>query len=136
MVTNSGVWQVARSFAVAVLVPVLGFAASPPAQYHIVSPNDLRKEAVAASNARQQNVDTINGFLSSPKAEKVFAGAGIDPAGLKTAVSSLNEQELARLAARAEKAQADFAAGRLTERDLLLILLGLAALILIIVAVR
>ena len=55
---------------------------------------------------------------------------------LKTAVSSLNDQELARLAARAERAQADFAAGRLADRDLLIILVGIAALILIIIAVR
>jgi hypothetical protein len=136
MMTISGVRQFARSLTVAFLAPILGFAASPPVQHHVVSPDDLRKEAVAASSARQQNLETINDFLSSPKAEKVLARAGIDPAGLKAAVSSLNEQELARLAARADKAQADFAAGNLSERDLLLILIGLAALILIIVAVR
>jgi len=101
-----------------------------------VSPSDLRKEAVAASSARQHNLETINDFLSSPKAEKVLANAGIDPSELKTAVSSLNDQELARLAARAERAQADFAAGRLADRDLLIILVGIAALILIIIAVR
>jgi hypothetical protein len=40
------------------------------------------------------------------------------------------------LAARADKAQADFYAGNLTERDLILIILGIAVLVLIIVAVR
>ena len=134
--TMSGVWQFARSLTVSVLVPIFGFAASPSAQSHVVSPADLRKEAVAASSARQHNVGTINDFLSSPKAEKVLANAGINPSELKTAVSSLNDQELARLAARTEGAQADFAAGRLTDRDVLFILVGIAALILIIVAVR
>ena len=134
--TMSGVWQFARSLTVSVLVPILGFAASPSAQSHVVSPSDLRKEAVAASSARQHNLETINDFLSSPKAEKVFANAGIGASELKTAVSSLNDQELAQLAARAEGAQADFAAGRLTDRDLLIILVGIAALILIIIAVR
>ena len=62
--------------------------------------------------------------------------AKLDPAQLKTAVSTLNDQELAQLAARSEKAQADFAAGRLSDRDLIIILIGIAALILIIVAVR
>jgi hypothetical protein len=51
-------------------------------------------------------------------------------------VSSLNDEELARLAARADKADTDFAAGRMSDRDLLWILVGIAALILIIVAVR
>jgi hypothetical protein len=60
----------------------------------------------------------------------------MDPAQVKTAVSTLNDAELAQLASRADKAQADFAAGRLSDRDLIIILVAIAALILIIVAVR
>jgi hypothetical protein len=133
---QSGVWQFARGLAVAVLVPILGLSAGTPPQTHVVSPADLRNEAVAASRARQQNLDTLNGFLASPKAEKALETVGIDPAHVKTAVAALNDQDLARLAARAGIAQADFAAGRLSDRDLLVVLLGIAALILIIVAVR
>jgi hypothetical protein len=48
----------------------------------------------------------------------------------------LDDQELARLAARADKAQADFAAGRIEERDLILIILAIVVLVLVIVAVR
>jgi hypothetical protein len=43
---------------------------------------------------------------------------------------------VAQLAARAQKAQADFAAGSISDRDLIIILVCIAALILIIVAVR
>jgi hypothetical protein len=105
------------------------------AQTHVVSPTDLQKEAVAATGARQQNLETLNGFLSStPQAQKALRSAGIEPAQVEAAVSSLNDAELARLAARAQKAQTDFAAGRMSDRDLLWILIGLAALILIIIA--
>ena len=103
---------------------------------HVVSPADLQKAVQAAADARQHNVDTLTGFLASSNAQKALASVGIDPAQVKTAVSSLDDQELARLAARAEKAQDDFAAGRMSERDLLWILVAIAALILIIVAVR
>jgi hypothetical protein len=48
----------------------------------------------------------------------------------------LSDAELAQLASRAQKAQADFAAGDLSDRDLIIIILAVAALILIIVAVR
>jgi len=50
----------------------------------------------------------------------------------------LNDQELARLAARAEKANSDFAAGSLTNQELtyIVIALGTAVLILVIVAAR
>ena len=55
---------------------------------------------------------------------------------MKKAVAGLSDEELAHLASRAQKAQADFAAGNMGDRDLLIILVCIAALILIIVAVR
>jgi hypothetical protein len=106
------------------------------AQSHVVSPADLQKEAVAASQVRQHNLDSVQRLLSTPAAEKALKSAKMDTQQVKTAVSTLSDQELAQLAARADKAQADFAAGDLSERDLILIILGIAVLVLIIVAVR
>ncbi len=106
------------------------------AQNHVVSPADLQKEAVSATQTRQQNVDTLTNALSTPRVEKAMKAAQIDPAQVKTAVSSLSDAELAQLAARANNAQSDFAAGNINDRDLLLILVAIAALILIIVAVH
>ncbi len=129
--------SILRRFTSCVLVALVGLPSILSAQTHVVNPADLQKEVLAAAGARQRNMETITGFLSSTtKVQKVLGSVGIDPAQVKTAVSSLNDQELARLAARAEKAQADFAAGRISDRDLLYILLGIAALILIIVAVH
>ena len=106
------------------------------AQSHVVSPADLQREAVAASQVRQHNLDSVQRLLSTPAAEKALKSAKMDTQQVKTAVSTLNDQELAQLAARADKAQAAFAAGTLSERDLILIILGIAVLVLIIVAVR
>ena len=53
-----------------------------------------------------------------------------------TAIQQLSSDDLARLSARSEIAQKDFAAGRLGDRDLIIICLAILALILIIVAVR
>jgi hypothetical protein len=55
---------------------------------------------------------------------------------VKKAVASLSDAELAQLASRVQKAQADFAAGNLSDRDLIIILILIAGLILIIVAVH
>lgn len=136
MMTLLGMRQFARGLTVAVLIPLLGMSSGLSAQTHVVSPTDLHKAAVEATTARQHDLETINGFLSSPQMEKVLVTAGIDPARVKTAVSALNDQELARLAARSEKVHADFAAGRLSDRDLLVVVLCLVALVVIIVAVR
>lgn len=128
----------ARSFVGAVLVVVLLVPQNVVAQatQHVVSPSDLKKAAVDASQARQKNLDTLNNFLSSDKAKEALESANIDPQQVKKAVAGLNDDELAKLAARAQKAQDDFAAGNIDDRDLLIILVCIAALILIIVAVR
>lgn len=106
------------------------------AQSHLVSPADLQQQAVAASQVREHNLQTVKNFLSTPTAEKAMQSSNINPQQVRTAVSTLNDQELAQLASRADKAQQDFAAGNLSDRDLILIILGIAVLVLIIVAVR
>jgi hypothetical protein len=106
------------------------------AQSHVVSLADLQSATIASTQARQRNIEAIRQFISSPVAEKALKSAHIDAQQVKDAVSRLNDQELAQLAARSSKAQADFAAGSLSDRDLIIILVCIAALILIIVAVR
>jgi hypothetical protein len=103
---------------------------------HLVSPSELQKAVVAASAQRQQNLDALRAFLSSDKATEAIKNAHLEPQKVTNAVASLNDQELAQLATRATNAQKDFAAGTLGERDLLIILVAIAAIILIIVAVR
>jgi hypothetical protein len=115
---------------------VLGLLSGLQAQTHVTSPADLTSAMIAATTMRQHNLETIKGLLASSEAEKVFAATGINPAQVTTAVSALDDQELTRLAVRAEAAQADFAAGRISDRDLLLIVVGIAVLVLVIVAVR
>jgi len=103
---------------------------------HVVSPSELQQAAVRASTARQQNRDQVQQFFSSEKAQNALKSARMNPEQVKNAVSTLDDAELAQLASQAQKTQADFAAGTLSDRDLIIILVAIAALILIIVAVR
>jgi len=125
-----------RRFASCALAVALALSPALSAQTHVVSPAQLQKELQAAAGSRQRNMEAVTNFLSTPKAQAALGSAGIDLTQVKASISSLDDQELARLAARSEKAQADFAAGNIDNRDLLLITLGLVALILIIIAVR
>ena len=106
------------------------------AQNHVVSPADLQKQVMTASQQRQHNLETLQQFLSSPLAEKAMKDANINPRQVQSAIPALSDQELAQLSARADKAQRDFAAGDLSQRDILLIILAVVVLVLIIVAVR
>ncbi len=106
------------------------------AQIHVVSPGDLQQATVSASRQRQANVARLNDFLSSPVAQKALQDAHLDSAQVKTAVANLSDQDLAQLAARAEKAQKDFAAGSITDHMLLLMVIAIVVVVLIIVAVK
>jgi CHASE3 domain sensor protein len=129
-------WEFARVGPAFVLGVILVVHPNLLAQTHVVTPAELQKEAVAATRARQHNVEAVTQFLSSPPAKQALRSAHLNATQVKTAVSSLSDEELAQLASRAEKAQADFAAGIISNHDLILIVLGLVALILIIIAVR
>ncbi len=130
--------QSARAVTACVLAAIFAVPQSLMAQAaaHVVSPADLQKAAVAATQARQQNLETVKELFSSAQAQKALKAAHMDPEQVKNAVSSLSDAEVAQLASRVHKAQADFAAGTLSDRDLIIILVAIAALILIIVAVR
>jgi hypothetical protein len=130
--------QFARALTASTLIYLFGFPPSIFAQNpeHVVSAADMQKAAVDAARARQQNVDTLKQFFSSDKARKAMQASQIDPQQVKSAISTLSDEELAQMAARADHAQQDFAAGRMSDHDLLIILVCIAALILIIVAVH
>jgi hypothetical protein len=136
---RSAIWQGVRSCVMSVFVVVIVMLAAAPsasAQTHVVSPAALHQQVVDAGRARAANMEKLSQFLTSPQADQAVGRAHMDPAQVRAAVSTLSDQELAQLSARAAQAQRDFAAGDLSDRDLLLILVGIAALILIIVAVR
>jgi hypothetical protein len=131
-----GPWQSARILIAGLFAILFAIPPDVMAQTHVVNPSDLQKEMVTATQTRQQNLQKLEKFLSSPMAEKAMKSAKVDPQQVKTAVSMLSDDDLAQLSARADKAQTDFAAGRLSDRDLIWIIVAVVALILIIVAVR
>lgn len=123
---------VAASALIAVAVPQ-SYAQAPE---HLVSPSELQKAAVGASEQRQKNVETLRSFLSSDKAREAIRSAHMNPDQVTRAVGGLSDDELAQLTARAHQAQSNFSAGVITDRDLLVILIALAVVILIVAAVN
>ncbi len=106
------------------------------AQNHVVSASDIQKDVAAASASREKEVAQLESFFSSPQAQRAMKSSHIAYQQVNNAVQQLSSDDLARLSARSESAQKDFAAGNISNRDLLVIILGILALILIIVAVH
>ena len=121
---------------VLLLALVLAIPQGAIAQSHVVSAADLQRDVAAASAARQRNVAQLESFFSSPEARQALKSNRIDYRQVKEAVPQLSNDDLARLSLLSQQTQKNFAAGDITNHDLLLILVGVAALILIIVAVR
>jgi len=127
-------WQSVRLLAACLLLIIC--ATGILAQTQVVSPSDIHKELVNTAQTRQKNLEKTRRLFSSDETRKAMEAAKISPEKVDAAISTLSDDELARLASRADKLDRDFAAGRLSDRDLLIVILGLAALVLIIVAAR
>jgi hypothetical protein len=82
------------------------------AQNHVVSPGQIQNDVTSSSATRQRNEKELRGFLSRKEIQKAMKSEGVNPQQVTNAVSQLNDSDLASLAARSQKAQRDFAAGR------------------------
>lgn len=98
---------------------------------HLVTPQQLQQQVQASTQTRQEQIQNLNRFLSTPLAEKAMKDSKIDPAQVKTAIPSLSDAELADLSARADQAQHDFSAGVLGTTALLLIIIIILVIILV-----
>ncbi|MGA7524838.1 MAG: PA2779 family protein [Acidobacteriaceae bacterium] len=122
----------AAMLALLVTSPALRALSTPAAQdTHLVSPAQLQQQMQSTSATRQANIDNLTRFLSTPTAQKAMRDAKVDPVQVRTAVPTLSDQELASLSQRATSAKQAFAAGTLSNNDLLIIILILVVVILV-----
>ena len=103
---------------------------------HVVTVQQLRQDLRSAAETRAANEAAVRRLLATSAAQKVMKSSNLEYQKLDQAVSQLSDQDLARMAQRSREIQKDFAAGNLTNQDLLILLLILVGLVLIIVAVR
>ena len=106
------------------------------AQNHVISSANLQRDVAAASALRQQHIVELQALFALPQARQALKSAHMDYRQVTDAIPQLSDKDLARLAQFSQNSQNNFAAGTLTNHDLLVILVAIAVLILIIVAVR
>lgn len=121
----------ATTLAVA-LLSLLAFTPAARAQDHLVTSQALQQQVQSTSAARQQNIDTLTKFLSTPLAESAMKAHHISSVQVRTAIPTLSNQELASLAARASHAQQQFAAGFIGTGMLLVIIIAIVVVIIVV----
>lgn len=129
-----------RTFLGLLLLAGLTLSGSRPAisqeKEHAVSAQDLRKDVQKAATERQSNEAAIRELLSTEQGQKALKSTGADFTKVSQAVSQLSDEDAARMAAQSRAIQKDIAAGSFSDRDILIVIVCIAALVLIIVAVR
>jgi hypothetical protein len=104
------------------------------AQDHVISAAELQQEIVTDSQAREENLKEVQSFFSSEPVQEALQSVLIDVTKVEEAIGFLGEEELARLAAKTEALQADFAAGALTNQQITYIIIALAAAVIVLIA--
>ena len=128
-------WSVSL-LGLAALFVAAGVPARAQDKQHVVTLGDLSKDAARPTQTRQANEEAVRTLLSSEQGQKALKSAKLDYQKVDKAVGQLNDEDLAKLAERSRQAQADFAAGRISDRDLLWIILIAIAIIVLALALR
>jgi hypothetical protein len=96
----------------------------------------LNKDAARPVQTRQANEEAVRALLSTDAGQKALKSANLDYQKVDKAVSQLSDEDLAKLAERSRRAQRDFAAGRISDRDLLWIIVIALGIIVLAIALR
>jgi len=96
----------------------------------------LNKDAARPAQTRQANEEAVRTLFSSDTAQKALKSSHLEYQKVDKAVGQLNDEDLAKLAERSRQAQRDFAAGRISDRDLLWIIVIALGIIVLAIALR
>jgi hypothetical protein len=108
-------------------------AVSPSQQ--AVSPSQLHEAIRDAAKTQQKNRSDVQAFFSSELARKAMKVGKIDYQRVQTAVATLSPEELARLAARTNQLQQDFAGGALNSQQTTYAIIALATAVFVLIIV-
>jgi len=125
-----------HALGLAALICLFGFTTWAQEARHVVPSSELHRDAARPGQTRQADEQSILTLLSSDAGQKALKSAGVDYQKVDKAVGQLSDEDLAKLAERSRQAQRDFAAGKLSDRDLLWIILIIVAVLIIALALR
>ena len=106
------------------------------ADQHVVPLGELNKAAAGPAETRRANEAEIRQLFATVDGQKALKSANVDYAKIDRAVSSMSDEDVARISSRARELNRDFAGGSLSDHDLLLILIVVLIVVILIVVLR
>jgi hypothetical protein len=113
------------------MTPTLAFP-----QGGVVTSSELHDAIRKASDQKQKDLAQVRSFFDEARVRDALSKGGIQSDRIEKAVSTLDADSIARLAAQTSKIQNDFAAGSLTNQQLTYIVIALATAVIVLVAVK
>jgi CHASE3 domain sensor protein len=106
----------------------LGLAAAPQRavaqdKQHVVSLDELNKDAARPAQTRQANESAVRELLSTDAGQQALKSAKVDYQRVDKAIGQLSDEDLAKVAERSRQAQSDFAAGGLKSTLIIAVIL-------------
>jgi Flp pilus assembly protein TadB len=129
---NSRLKKCAPLLAIATMLFGVEISARAQDKAHVVSLADLNKDSAQAAQTRHADEDAVRTLFSSEPGQKAMKSAHLDYEKVDKAVSQLSDEDLAKLAGRSRQAQADFAAGRISNGAIVAIIVLIAATIILV----
>ena len=102
---------------------------------HVVTLDELSKQAARPAETRQANEEAIRHLLSSEVGQEALKSAKVDYQRVDKAIGQLSDEEVARLADRSRQAESDFAAGFLSPKTIAYIVIAIVIIVVIAVLV-
>lgn len=90
---------------------------------HVVSLEELNKDAAQPAQSRQADESAIRNLLKTSEGEQALKQAKVDYARVDKAIGQLSDEDAAKLGSRARQAQTSFAAGGIGATLLIVIIL-------------
>jgi hypothetical protein len=92
-------------------------------QQHVVSLEELNKDVARPGATRQADEASVRELLSSEAGQKALKSTNLDYQKVDKAIGQLSDEDLAKIAERSRQVESNFAAGGLTSRLLVAIIL-------------
>ena len=100
---------------------------------HVLPLQEMERRIAGESKQRRANLGKLNEVLSMSRVEDTLRSANLDPKTIRSAASLLSDEELAKLAARAESVRTDIEAGALSNQELTYIVIALVTALVVVI---
>jgi hypothetical protein len=124
------------AMALAMAVSAGPMLAQSQADQHVVPLSELSKDSAAPAESRRANEAEIRNLFASEAGQKALKSANVNYDRIDHAVSAMSDEDVSKISSRARELDRDFAAGNLSDHDLLVILIIALIVIILIVVLR